>query len=59
VAYLISWGCELNLREIESGHTPLHLGVLARSRRVVRLLLLKGADMHIKVRFIGEFLRKK
>lgn len=44
---LTSLGAEINAQDIE-GHTPLHLAVLSANTRVVRLLLLKGAERNIK-----------
>jgi len=47
-AYLASWGSDLNMRDTESGFTPLHFAASSGSSRVVRKLLLKGADRHVK-----------
>ena len=51
-AYLASWGSDLNKKETESGFTPLHLAAVSGNSKVVRRLLLKGADKHIKVKWI-------
>jgi len=46
--YLTSWGSDPNLKDVESGFTPLHLAVVSGNGRVVRRLLIKGANRHIK-----------
>lgn len=46
--YLTSWGSDANLKDVESGFTPLHLAVVSGNGRVVRRLLIKGANRHIK-----------
>jgi ankyrin repeat protein len=50
-AVLLSWKGEINKRD-EDGHTPLHLAALAGNSRIVRNLLIKGAERNIKVYFI-------
>ena len=44
VAALVAWGAELDRRENAHGMTPLHLGVLSASGKVVKKLLLAGCD---------------
>jgi palmitoyltransferase len=46
--YLTSWGSDPNVKDVESGFTPLHLAVVSGNGRVVRRLLIKGANRHIK-----------
>lgn len=48
-AYLASWGSDLDLKDNEHGFTPLHLAVASGNGRVVRKLLIKGANRHIRV----------
>jgi len=58
--YLTSWGSDPNLKDTESGFTPLHLAVVSGNARVVRRLLIKGADRHIRVFIIltnNDFLK--
>jgi len=45
---LASWGCTINDQEALFGCTPLHLAVNSGNVRVVRKLLLKGADRNIR-----------
>jgi palmitoyltransferase len=45
---LLSWNSNTNIQD-EDGHTPLHLATLAGNARIIRNLLLKGADRLIKV----------
>ena len=47
--FLTNWTKELNERDSEGGLTPLHLAVISGNSRVVRKLLIKGADRRIKV----------
>lgn len=47
--YLTTWGCSPNVTDTESGLTPLHLAVISGNPRVVRRLLIKGADKTMKV----------
>jgi Ankyrin repeat. len=47
--FLTSWGCNPNEKDHQDGLTPLHLGVISGNSRVVRRLLIKGADKTIKV----------
>lgn len=47
VSALIAWGAELDRREDAHGMTPLHLGVLAASGKVVKRLLLAGCDRRL------------
>lgn len=53
--YLTSWGSDPNQRDTESGFTPLHLAVVSGNGRVVRRLMVKGANRHIRVRDNGKF----
>ena len=46
---LLSWGGSINTQD-EDGHTPLHLAALSGNSRIVRNLLIKGADRSIIVR---------
>ena len=45
-ALLLSWNAPVNTRDAD-GQTPLHLGTIAGNLRIVRGLLLKGADRSI------------
>lgn len=47
--FLTNWTIEFNERDTEGGLTPLHLAVISGNSRVVRKLLIKGADRTIKV----------
>jgi len=49
--FLTSWRCSLDEKDLESGFTSLHLAVLSGNARVVRRVLVKGADKTIRVRF--------
>jgi ankyrin repeat protein len=55
--YLTTWGCSPNVTDKETGLTPLHLAVISGNPRVVRRLLIKGADKTLKV-IIIHFLNK-
>jgi palmitoyltransferase len=44
VNYLTSWDIDINVADEEGGLTPLHLAVISGNSRVVRKLLIKGAD---------------
>jgi len=46
--YLTSWGCNVNQKDNEFGCTPLHLGVNSGNFKVVKRLLVKGANTKIK-----------
>jgi len=46
--FLTSWRCPLDEKDLESGFTALHLAVLSGNARVVRRVLVKGADKNIK-----------
>jgi ankyrin repeat protein len=48
VSFLTAWGASLNLQESENGYTPLHIAIVAGSVRIVRKLLIKGADTKIR-----------
>eukprot|EP00330_Aristerostoma_sp_ATCC50986_P009260 CAMPEP_0114576514 /NCGR_PEP_ID=MMETSP0125-20121206/1263_1 /TAXON_ID=485358 ORGANISM="Aristerostoma sp., Strain ATCC 50986" /NCGR_SAMPLE_ID=MMETSP0125 /ASSEMBLY_ACC=CAM_ASM_000245 /LENGTH=348 /DNA_ID=CAMNT_0001765079 /DNA_START=558 /DNA_END=1601 /DNA_ORIENTATION=+ len=48
VNFLVSVGCSPNDKDQETGSTPLHLGVMSGNTRVVRKLLVKGADKKLK-----------
>jgi ankyrin repeat protein len=50
-AILLAWGCNTSIQD-EDGHTPLHLATMAGNSRIVRNLLIKGADRGIKVKAI-------
>jgi ankyrin repeat protein len=45
---LLSWKMDVNIKD-EDGHTPLHLATLAGNTRIIRNLLLKGADRKLTV----------
>jgi ankyrin repeat protein len=47
VNFLTHWDVQINKSDDE-GLTPLHLGVISGISRVVRKLLIKGADRYIK-----------
>jgi palmitoyltransferase len=48
VNYLLAWKLiNINKRDLE-GLTPLHLGCMSGNSRVVKRLLLKGADKEIR-----------
>ena len=49
--FLTCWRCPLNEKDLESGFTALHLAVLSGNAKVVRRVLIKGADKNIKVYF--------
>ena len=46
---LLSWGGRIDTQD-EDGHSPLHLATLAGNSRIVRNLLIKGADRGVIVR---------
>ncbi len=46
--FLTSWRCNLDEKDLESGFTSLHLAVLSGNARVVRRVLVKGADKNIR-----------
>lgn len=48
VSFILSWNPKLDLKDEEGGLTPLHLAVISGNSRVVRKLLIKGSDRHIK-----------
>jgi ankyrin repeat protein len=48
VYYLTSWPVNINLPDNDGHYTPLHLGVISGNAKVVRRLLIKGADITIK-----------
>ena len=50
VNYLSSWKIEMNLKDFEGGLTPLHLAIISGNSRVVRRLLIKGADKNATVK---------
>lgn len=45
--FLTSWNCDLNKKDEEGLYTPLHLAVISGSSRIVRRLLIKGANKHL------------
>lgn len=49
-AYLVTLGCSPNVPDKESGLTPLHLAVISGNPRIVRKLLIKGANKNLRVR---------
>ena len=48
---LLSWKGRIDHKD-NDGHTPLHLATLAGNSRIVRNLLIKGADRKIIVLYI-------
>lgn len=42
--FLIAWGADINQQDKETGKSVLHFAVEAGSRKIVRKLLLRGAD---------------
>lgn len=44
---LLSWNSPVNMRD-HDGQTPLHLATMAENGKIIRYLLLKGADRTIK-----------
>lgn len=46
--FLISWGADIKNADSDLGMTPLHLAVSAGSIRLVRKLLLRGANKNVK-----------
>lgn len=42
--FLINWDIDINEKDKEGELTPLHLAVISGNTRVVRKLLVKGAD---------------
>jgi len=48
VNYLSNWKIDINKADLEGGLTPLHLGVISGNSRLVRKLLIKGANRDIK-----------
>lgn len=50
--YLMSMNANPNIQETQYGYTPLHLAILGvdslRSTRIVRFLMIRGADITIK-----------
>lgn len=48
-AVLLAWGCDTEGQD-DDGHTPLHLASLAGNSRIIRNLLIKGANRSVKVR---------
>ncbi|CAD8166931.1 unnamed protein product [Paramecium pentaurelia] len=48
VNFLISWNANLNLQDTDTSVTPLHLATMQANSRIVRKLLMKGANRSIK-----------
>ena len=48
VSFILSWKPTLDLKDEEGGLTPLHLAVISGNSRVVRKLLIKGSNRHVK-----------
>jgi len=48
--YLLSWGCDPNLKDLDNGMTPLHLAVMSGNTRVVKKMVVKGGDIELQVR---------
>ncbi|CAD8075430.1 unnamed protein product [Paramecium sonneborni] len=48
VNFLISWNANLNLQDTDTSVTPLHLATMQANSRIVRKLLMKGADRSLK-----------
>ncbi len=45
---LISWGADLNKKEINFGMTPLHMAVMSGNSRIVKKLLIRGCNRYIR-----------
>ena len=50
--FLTAWRCPVNEKDLESDFTSLHLAVLSGNAKVVRRILIKGADKNVKVSLI-------
>ena len=48
VNFLTSWGVDLNIPDKDGGLTPLHLAVISGNTRIVRKLLVRGANRNIR-----------
>eukprot|EP01016_Furgasonia_blochmanni_P046407 TRINITY_DN6681_c0_g1_i3.p1 TRINITY_DN6681_c0_g1~~TRINITY_DN6681_c0_g1_i3.p1 ORF type:complete len:526 (+),score=75.36 TRINITY_DN6681_c0_g1_i3:104-1579(+) len=46
--FLTSWKCNPNVKDLNGGCSPLHLAVISGNTRVVRRLLIKGANKHLR-----------
>ena len=55
VRFLLSQGCDVEVKEGKRNMTPLHCAVLYPNRHIFRLLLNAGADIHARTK-IGETL---
>ena len=44
VNFLVNWDININQPDFEGALTPLHLGVISGNSKLVRKLLIKGAD---------------
>ncbi len=46
---MTSWNVKLDVTDYEGNLTPLHLAVISGNSKVVRKLLIKGANREIQV----------
>lgn len=47
--FLLSWGVDVNMQDKENKTTPLHLAVLTGNTKMVRKMLIKGANKNVHV----------
>lgn len=48
VNFLTAWNMEINKQDIEDYYTPLHLAVISGNPKIIRRLLIKGANRMTK-----------
>lgn len=46
--FLLTWGANINLQDQDTGVTALHLATMQGNSRIVRRLLMKGANRYLK-----------